>query len=161
MLKSRFLILTAILLAPLGLLHAADAPSKTEKPNILLILADDMGWGDLHCHGNEKLATPSLDKLQTQGVELEHFHVSPVCSPTRSSLLTGRHHARLNVINTSDGLEVMHGGETTLAEALKSAGYVSGCFGKWHKRLQSSLERPRPGLRQVIRLQRRLLPELL
>ncbi|MFN9954884.1 MAG: sulfatase-like hydrolase/transferase, partial [bacterium] len=91
-----------------------------------------MGWGDLRCHGNAKLATPSLDRLRTQSVELEHFHVSPVCSPTRSSLLTGRHHARLNVINTSDGLEVMHGGEITLAEALKSAGYVSGCFGKWH-----------------------------
>jgi arylsulfatase A-like enzyme len=124
--------LAAVLLAPMGFLHAADAPSKTEKPNILLILADDMGWGDLRCHGNDKLATPSLDRLRTQSVELEHFHVSPVCSPTRSSLLTGRHHARLNVINTSDGLEVMHGGETTLAEALKSAGYVSGCFGKWH-----------------------------
>jgi len=106
--------------------------TKNPKPNILLILADDMGWGDLRCHGNDKLATPSLDRLRTQSVELEHFHVSPVCSPTRSSLLTGRHHARLNVINTSDGLEVMHGGETTLAEALKSAGYVSGCFGKWH-----------------------------
>ena len=102
------------------------------RPNILLILADDMGWGDLHCHGNTKLATPSLDTLRTQSVELEHFYVSPICSPTRSSLLTGRHHARLHVINTSGGLEVMHGDETTLAEALKSAGYVSGCFGKWH-----------------------------
>ena len=102
------------------------------NPNILLILADDMGWGDLRCHGNAKLATPSLDRLRTQSVELEHFHVSPICSPTRSSLLTGRHHARLNVINTSDGLEVMHGDENTLAEALKPAGYVSGCFGKWH-----------------------------
>ena len=106
--------------------------TKSSKPNILLILADDMGWGDLRCHGNAKLSTPSLDRLKTQSVELEHFHVSPICSPTRSSLLTGRHHARLHVINTSDGLEVMHGDETTLAEALKPAGYVSGCFGKWH-----------------------------
>lgn len=124
--------LAALLLAPLSPLHAADAPSKTEKPNILLILADDMGWGDLRCHGNAKLATPSLDRLRTQSVELEHFHVSPICSPTRSSLLSGRHHARLHVINTSDSLEVMHGDESTLAEALKPAGYVSGCFGKWH-----------------------------
>ena len=121
--------LTVLMLMPL---HAADVPSKTEKPNLLLILADDMGWGDLRCHGNAKLSTPSLDRLRTQSVGLEHFHVSPVCSPTRSSLLTGRHHARLHVINTSDGLEVMHGGEITLAEALKPAGYVSGCFGKWH-----------------------------
>ncbi len=106
--------------------------TASSKPNILLILADDMGWGDLRCHGNSKLSTPSLDRLRTQSVELEHFHVSPICSPTRSSLLTGRHHARLHVINTSDGLEVMHGDETTLAEVLKPAGYVSGCFGKWH-----------------------------
>jgi sialate O-acetylesterase len=108
------------------------AAAKDSKPNILLILADDMGWGDLRCHGNAKLSTPSLDRLKTQSVAFEHFHVSPICSPTRSSLLTGRHHARLHVINTSDSLEVMHGDETTLAEALKPAGYVSGCFGKWH-----------------------------
>jgi arylsulfatase A-like enzyme len=106
--------------------------TNSAKPNILLILADDMGWGDLRCHGNAKLSTPSLDRLRTQSVELEHFHVSPICSPTRSSLLTGRHHARLHVLNTSDSLEVMHGAETTLAEALKPAGYVTGCFGKWH-----------------------------
>jgi sialate O-acetylesterase len=115
------------------LMPTATATAATiSKPNILFILADDMGWGDLRCHGNAKLATPSLDRLRTQSVELEHFHVSPICSPTRSSLLTGRHHARLHVINTSDSLEVMHGDETTLAEALKPAGYVAGCFGKWH-----------------------------
>lgn len=118
--------------SPQSPLKLATKATTSSKPNILLILADDMGWGDLRCHGNEKLATPSLDRLRTQSVELEHFHVSPICSPTRSSLLTGRHHARLHVINTSDSLEVMHGDETTLAEALKPAGYVSGCFGKWH-----------------------------
>ena len=113
-------------------LKPSTAATKDSKPNILLILADDMGWGDLRCHGNAKLSTPSLDRLRTQSVALEHFHVSPICSPTRSSLLTGRHHARLHVINTSDSLEVMHGDEITLAEALKPAGYVTGCFGKWH-----------------------------
>jgi sialate O-acetylesterase len=128
--KHLFTIAIALLLAPLAMGNAADAPTK--RPNILLILADDMGWGDLRCHGNEKLDTPALDKLQSQSVELEHFHVSPVCSPTRSSLLTGRHHFRLRVLNTTSGLETMHGDEVTLAEALKPAGYVSGCFGKWH-----------------------------
>ncbi len=103
-----------------------------QKPNILFILADDMGWGDVRCHGNDQIATPTFDKLQSQGVELEHFYVSPICSPTRSSLLTGRHHFRLRVLSTTGGLEVMHGDEVTLAEALKPAGYVSGCFGKWH-----------------------------
>jgi arylsulfatase A len=113
-------------------LSSAFSAGQSAPPNLLLILADDMGWGDLRCHGNEKLDTPSLDTLQRQGVELEHFHVSPLCSPTRSSLLSGRHHARLRVISTTGALEVMHGDETTLAEALKPAGYVSGCFGKWH-----------------------------
>jgi arylsulfatase A-like enzyme len=115
----------------LALLAGAQA-APAQKPNILLILADDMGWGDLRCHGNDKLATPALDKLQKQSMELEHFYVSPVCSPTRASLLTGRHHCRLRVLNTTSGLETLHGDEVTLAEALKPAGYVSGCFGKWH-----------------------------
>ncbi len=91
-----------------------------------------MGWGDLRCHGNDQLDTPSLDKLQAESVALKHFYVSPVCSPTRSSLLTGRHHFRLRVLNTTAGLEMMHGDEITLAEALKPAGYINGCFGKWH-----------------------------
>ena len=112
--------------------YSVGQTTSVAPPNILLILADDMGWGDLRCHGNEKLDTPALDKLQSQSVELEHFHVSPVCSPTRSSLLTGRHHFRLRVLNTTSGLETMHGEEVTLAEVLKPAGYVSGCFGKWH-----------------------------
>jgi len=115
----------------LAILSCAKA-APAQKPNILLILADDMGWGDLRCHGNDKLDTPALDKLQSQSVELDHFYVSPVCSPTRSSLLTGRHHFRLRVLNTTSGLETLHGQEVTLAEALKPAGYVSGCFGKWH-----------------------------
>ncbi|MDA0676539.1 MAG: arylsulfatase, partial [Chloroflexi bacterium] len=106
--------------------------ASAQPPNILLIVADDMGWGDLGCHGNDKLATPALDSLQSQSVELEQFYVSPVCAPTRASLLTGRHHVRLRVLNTTSGLEVMHGDEITLAEALKPVGYASGCFGKWH-----------------------------
>jgi sialate O-acetylesterase len=126
--KHLFTIFIALLLAPLAELPAAPA----QKPNLVLILADDMGWGDLRCHGNEKLDTPALDKLQSQSVDLDHFYVSPVCSPTRSSLLTGRHHFRLRVLNTTSGLETLHGEEMTLAEALKPAGYVSGCFGKWH-----------------------------
>lgn len=128
--KHLFTITIALLLAPLAMVNAADAATK--RPNILLILADDMGWGDLGCHGNEKLDTPALDRLQSQSVELEQFYVSPVCAPTRASLLTGRHHLRLRVLNTTSGLETIHGEEVTLAEALKPAGYANGCFGKWH-----------------------------
>lgn len=130
----RSLILSASLLGGSfsALCSGEPTAAAPARPNILLILADDMGWGDLGCHGNTRLATPSLDRLQSQSVELNRFFVSPVCSPTRASLLTGRHHVRLRVINTSDGLEVMHGDETTLAEVLRPHGYAAGCFGKWH-----------------------------
>lgn len=123
-------LLIALLLLSVAL--PAPAIAAAPRPNILLILADDMGWGDLRCHGNDRLDTPVLDKLRSQSVELDHFYVSPICSPTRSSLLAGRHHLRLRVINTTNGLEVMSGEEVTIAEALKTAGYATGCFGKWH-----------------------------
>jgi len=114
------------------LVVAEVATAAASRPNIVLILADDMGWGDVGCNGNDAIATPALDSLFTQGVTLDRFFVSPICSPTRASLLTGRHHLRLGVLNTTSGLEVMHGDEVTLAEALNAAGYVCGCFGKWH-----------------------------
>jgi arylsulfatase A-like enzyme len=83
-----------------GLTHVSLASLQAfeltvKKPNVVVILADDMGRGNLRCHGNSDLDTPALDKLQTQSVELEHFYGNPICSPTRSSLLSSRHHARL------------------------------------------------------------------
>ncbi len=101
-------------------------------PNILLILTDDQGWGDLGVHGNDVIQTPNLDALAQSGTRFQHFYVSPVCAPTRASLLTGRHHLRTNVTGVTDGREVMRAEEVTLAETLKAAGYATGCFGKWH-----------------------------
>jgi len=128
------LVLASLALTVLsGCFARSAAPVGTiNRPNILFVLADDMGWGDLRCHGNKHLDTPALDQLRSQGVALERFLVGPVCAPTRASLLTGRHHLRLRVINTTNALEVMHGDELTLAEALKAEGYATGCFGKWH-----------------------------
>jgi len=128
--RSVIILLAALLLVPPAVCCAAEAPAR--KPNIVVILADDMGWGDLRCHGNDAIDTPVLDRLRAESVELDRFFVSPVCSPTRASLLTGRHHLRLGVLNTTSGLEVMHSEEVTLAEALEPAGYACGCFGKWH-----------------------------
>jgi len=124
--------MSRVLRLAVWLLLATAGVAAPDRPNILLILADDMGWGDLRCHGNDRLDTPVLDRLQRQSLELDRFFVSPMCSPTRSSLLSGRHHLRLHVLSTSHGLEVMHGDEFTIAEALKPAGYATGCFGKWH-----------------------------
>jgi arylsulfatase A-like enzyme len=107
---------------------AADAP----RPNVLLILTDDQGWGDVGFHGNPTLKTPHLDRLAEQSTELARFHVCPVCSPTRASLLTGRYNYRTGAIDTYLGRSTMAADETTLAEILSAAGYQTGIFGKWH-----------------------------
>ncbi len=108
-----------------------DSPQGAQ-PNVVFILSDDQGWGDLSAHGNPLLQTPNLDRLIQEGLEFERFFVSPLCAPTRASLLTGRYHLRTGVTSVSNGFEVMDADETTLAELFKSNGYRTGCFGKWH-----------------------------
>jgi arylsulfatase A-like enzyme len=103
-----------------------------QKPNILVILADDMGWGDLGINGNTDLSTPHLDSLAREGVSFDRFYVSPVCSPTRAEFLTGRYHPRSGVRGTSRGGERMNADERTIADVFKAAGYATASFGKWH-----------------------------
>lgn len=102
------------------------------QPNIVLIVTDDQGVGDLSCNGNPVLETPNIDRLASEGVQLTRFYVSPVCSPTRASLMTGRYNYRTGVFDTYVGRSMMRGDEVTLAERLKAAGYATGIFGKWH-----------------------------
>jgi len=102
------------------------------RPNVVLILTDDQGWGDLSLHGNPLLETPNLDNLANEGVRFTNFYVSPLCAPTRASLLTGRYHLKTGVVSVSKGLEVMNTDETTIAELFKANGYRTGIFGKWH-----------------------------
>ncbi len=111
---------------------AAQAQSPQRRPNVLLIMSDDQGYGDLSLHGNPYLSTPNLDKLGRQGVQFSRFYVSPVCAPTRASLLTGRYHLRSGVHGVTTGRETMRTNEVTLAEALRPAGYRTGLVGKWH-----------------------------
>lgn len=103
-----------------------------QKPNIIIILSDDQGWGDLGYNGNNSVATPNIDKLAKGGVILNKFFVSPVCSPTRAELLTGRHHVRGGVSSTSQGKERLDLDETTIATIFKKAGYQTAAYGKWH-----------------------------
>ncbi len=107
-------------------------PAAARKPNVIVIITDDQGHGDLGIHGNPKIRTPNLDRLARDSVQLKAFCVSPVCSPTRASLLTGRYNYRTGVVDTFLGRSMMHGEETTLAEMLAAAGYRTGIFGKWH-----------------------------
>ena len=105
---------------------------EARRPNIIFVLTDDQGYGDLSCHGNPILKTPNLDRLHDEGVRFTDFHVSPTCSPTRSALMTGRHEFKNGVTHTILERERLTLKATTVAQVLKSAGYTTGIFGKWH-----------------------------
>ena len=90
-----------------------------QRPNVILIITDDQGYGDLGYHGNPIIQTPHLDKLAAASVRLNNFYVSPVCAPTRSSLMTGRYSLRTGVHDTYNGGAIMASGEVTIAEVLK------------------------------------------
>ncbi|MEM9346125.1 MAG: arylsulfatase [Planctomycetota bacterium] len=102
------------------------------KPNIIVIITDDQGFGDFGVMGNTVLDTPHLDAFAKQSTTFDRFYVSPVCTPTRASLMTGRYHQRTGAVDTWKGRSIMRAEEVTLAEALKGAGYATGIFGKWH-----------------------------
>ncbi|MBF0198817.1 MAG: arylsulfatase [Planctomycetes bacterium] len=103
-----------------------------EKPNIVLVITDDQGYGDIGAHGNEMIVTPALDKLWAESLRLTNFHVDPTCAPTRCALMSGRYSTRTGIWHTIMGRSMMDSQELTIAEALKSHGYATGHFGKWH-----------------------------
>jgi arylsulfatase A-like enzyme len=107
-----------------------------QKPNIVVFLADDQGWGDLSIHGNTNLKTPHIDSLGKDGARFTQFFVQPVCSPTRAEFLTGRYHLRGGVVGVTTGGERLNLDEKTIADSLKAGGYATGCFGKWHNGTQ-------------------------
>lgn len=110
--------------------------SFAKQPNVVVILTDDQGWGDLSLNGNTNLSTPNIDSLARDGASFDRFYVCPVCSPTRAEFLTGRYHPRSNVFSTSAGGERMDLDEKTIADTFKAAGYATAAFGKWHNGMQ-------------------------
>ncbi|MCG8583816.1 MAG: arylsulfatase [Pirellulales bacterium] len=114
----------------------ANEPGESSRPNIIVILSDDQGWGDLSLNGNKDISTPHIDSLARDGAMFDRFYVCPVCSPTRADFLTGRHHARMGISGTSKGQERISLEETTIADSLKAAGYATAAFGKWHNGMQ-------------------------
>lgn len=126
------------LLLSFGILFSMCQPRDFERPNIILIVADDLGYGDIGCYGNKDIRTPSLDKLAAEGLRFTDFHSNgSVCSPTRAALLTGRYQQRSGIegviyvqgASRQQGLEQK---EITIADYLKDAGYATGIVGKWH-----------------------------
>jgi arylsulfatase A-like enzyme len=128
----RLLAIGAAALALSALAAAAVSAAEPARPNVVIFLADDAGWGDYSQNGNTQVATPSIDSIAQGGVTLDRFFVCPVCSPTRAEFLTGRYHPRGGVRGVSTGHERLDLDERTVAEAFKAAGYATGAFGKWH-----------------------------
>ena len=146
--KTFFLASAVGLMLTAAAAHAADT-AKTTPPNILFILTDDQGYGDLSCHGNPILKTPHIDRIHAEGVRFADFHVSPTCAPTRSALLTGRHEFRNGVTHTILERERLTLAATTLPQILQSAGYATGIFGKWHLGDEADYQPNRRGFDEV------------
>ena len=110
--------------------------AQNNQPNIIVLLSDDQGWGDLGFTGNNFVKTPNIDRIAHEGAILDNFYVCPVSSPTRAEFLTGRYHVRTGVSSTSSGGERFNLGEKTIAEFFKEGGYSTSLFGKWHSGTQ-------------------------
>jgi arylsulfatase A-like enzyme len=110
----------------------AAPPIEAARPNVVIVITDDQGYGDLSCHGNPVLKTPQIDALHAESVRLTDYHVSPTCSPTRSAFLTGHWTNRTGVWHTIMGRSMLRENEVTMGQVFKDAGYATGMFGKWH-----------------------------
>lgn len=128
-------LIPSLALAACSVVSAAEPAhrdSTDRRPNVILILTDDLGYGDLGYHGNPAVSTPNIDQLAAESVRLTNFHVDPTCSPTRAALMTGRHSLRTGVWLTVLGRSLLPADEITLAEHLREHGYHTAIFGKWH-----------------------------
>jgi arylsulfatase A-like enzyme len=128
--------------------RAAD-PAFGKRPNIVLVITDDQGYGDLACHGNPVVKTPNIDKLYARSTRFTDFHASPTCAPSRAALLTGRHEFRGGVTHTINERERLRTDATIYPQVLKSAGYATGIFGKWHLGDQPDRQPDRRGFDEV------------
>jgi arylsulfatase A-like enzyme len=117
-------------------LYLGVSVALARQPNVVVILTDDQGWGDLSVQGNTNLSTPNIDSLAEEGVTMENFYVCQVCAPTRAEFLTGRYYPRTGVSGVSRGEGRLNPDETTIADVFKANGYATGAFGKWHNGTQ-------------------------
>ena len=141
---NRFLLFLAVVVLPLCPVVGAE-----KKPNIIIVMPDDVGYGDYACLGNPIIKTPAADAFWKESVRFTDFHVSPTCAPTRSALMTGRHEFKNGVTHTILERERMTLRATTLAQVLKSAGYATGIFGKWHLGDEAAYQPDKRGFDEV------------
>lgn len=125
-------LLTILLLACLGVQTLCAQKTGSQRPNIIFIITDDQGMGDLGSTGNPYIKTPNIDRFYEESVHLTNYHVSTTCAPTRASIMTGRHCNRVNVYHTIAGRSLLLEDETTLPEVLAKNGYTNAMIGKWH-----------------------------
>jgi len=127
------MVLTRILLLSLLLpVSCVTVEPNPPPPNVIVILTDDQGYGDLSCHGNPVLRTPWLDRLHAESIRFTDFHVSPMCTPTRGQLLTGRDALANGAMNVSSGRTLLRSEIPTMAQEFAANGFATGQFGKWH-----------------------------
>ncbi|MCD6339127.1 MAG: arylsulfatase [Verrucomicrobia bacterium] len=138
---------TAALAAGTALASALGAA----RPNVILIMPDDQGYGDLHCHGNAMIRTPAMDRLYAQSVRLTNFHVDPTCSQTRAALMTGRYSTRTGVWHTIMGRSLLAHDEVTMADLFAAAGYKTAMVGKWHLGDNYPMRAEDRGFQEVLR----------
>ncbi len=124
--------ISRILRSMVALLLLFPAVAAASKPNVVIVITDDQGYGDLSCHGNPILKTPQIDNLHSESVRLTDYHVAPTCSPTRCAFLTGHWTNRTGVWHTIMGRSMLRENEVTMGQVFKDAGYATGMFGKWH-----------------------------
>ncbi|MEM6768046.1 MAG: arylsulfatase [Bacteroidota bacterium] len=136
LLKRSSYIFLCVILSLLGTSCTSPPTQTNTLPNVIIILTDDQGWGDLSLNGNTNLSTPNIDGLAYAGATFENFYVNAVCSPTRAEILTGRYSFRSGIYSTGGGGERMDMDETTLADVFKAAGYATAAYGKWHNGMQ-------------------------
>jgi arylsulfatase A-like enzyme len=124
--------MTTLLAVMIAFAAISDVSLAVERPNVVMIVTDDQGYGDMSCHGNPWLKTPELDLLHDTSVRLTDYHVDPTCSPTRAALLCGRYSSRVGVWLTYSSRHHLRKDEVCLAQAFQDNGYQTAVFGKWH-----------------------------
>ena len=126
--------LLASLLLLVSSTFVCTAGAADDRPNIIVILADDLGYGDLGCYGSPNISTPHLDRMAAEGLRCTSFYAAPVCAPSRSQLMTGCYATRVNMARNPfpDSDYGLNPNEITVAELLRGAGYATMCIGKWH-----------------------------